>query len=117
MSPGRLRPRLADRVSRIGSLARWLAEWLAGAVAILSLGNKVPPIPGLWGMRLSARLKNGRPNWQPVCQSHGHGLPLQAQVALAALGTGTLSGQSSGMGFNSLENPSAEDKQQPPGKT
>lgn len=51
----------AGRVSCVRSLARRLAEWLAGAVAILSLGNKVPPIPGLWGMRLVPASKMAAP--------------------------------------------------------
>lgn len=69
-----------------------LVSWLAGSVAILSPGNSVARAPGLRGMRLDARLKNGRRDWRPVYLTHGHGLPWQAQVALTGLGTGTLSG-------------------------
>ena len=82
----------------------------------MGLGNKVPPIPGWWGMRLGARLKNGRPDWQPVCQSHGHGLPLRSGRLNRAWGADAV-GQPSRMGLNSLENPSAKEKRPPPGGT
>lgn len=51
--------------------ARGLAGWLAGSVAILSPGNCLAPAPGSRCTRLGARLKNGRPERQPVYQSHG----------------------------------------------
>lgn len=81
MSPRHRRPRRAARASCARSLARGLAGWLAGAVAILSPTNSVPPTHYLLDMRSDARLKNGRPDWQAICQSHGPVLPRRTLVA------------------------------------
>lgn len=66
--------------------------------------NGILPTPGSRGMRSGARLKNGCPSGNRF-MSHGRGLPRRARVAPAGPEIGTLSGQSSEMGFNSMHNP------------